>query len=56
MPLKEGSSKKIISKNVRELIHTYKTKGKIGNASPESLAKARKIALAAAFSKAGKGR
>jgi len=54
MPLQEGSSKETISQNVSELIKAFKKKGKIGNVTPENMGKARKVALAAAFSSARK--
>lgn len=56
MPLLKGSAKAVVSKNIGELVTSYKKTGKIGNASPETMAKARKQALAIAFNKAGKGR
>jgi hypothetical protein len=51
MPLKAGKSQKVFSSNVRELMHTYKRKGKIGHVKPKSAEHARKIALAIAFQK-----
>jgi hypothetical protein len=56
MPLKRGGSKKIISSNVKELVKTYKQKGKIGTSKPKSKAKAIKQAVAIAYNKAGKSR
>ena len=47
MPLLPG--KKNFGRNVSELMHAYKKKGKIGNTTPKNKAKARKIALAIAF-------
>lgn len=55
MPLAPGSSKKVISSNIAELVKSYKRTGKIGNATPSTLTKARKQAIAIAFNKAGKG-
>jgi hypothetical protein len=52
MPLKKGSSKKTISSNVKELMHTYKKKGKIGTSKPKSKKKAQKQAVAIALSTA----
>lgn len=56
MPLKPGSSKKVISSNVKELVGAYKEKGKIGSSRPASKAKAVKQAVAIAYEKAGKAR
>lgn len=56
MPLLKGKSKKVIGSNIGELVSSFKKTGKIGAATPETMAKARKMAIAAAFSKAGKGR
>lgn len=54
MPLKSGSSKKVISSNVKELVGAYKEKGKIGTSKPASKAAAVKQAVAIAYNKAGK--
>jgi hypothetical protein len=54
MPLEKGSSKKAISKNISELMRTYKKKGKIGTSKPKSKKKAQKQAVAIALNKAGK--
>lgn len=54
MPLKKGKSKKVISDNIKELMHSYHKKGTIGTSTPESDKKAQKQAIAIAFSKAGK--
>jgi hypothetical protein len=56
MPLKKGRSKKTISKNVKELVDTYKSKGKIGTSKPKSKKAAIRQAVAIAYSKAGKGK
>lgn len=53
MPLKTGRSKKVISSNVKELVDTYKAKGKIGTSKPASKAAAVKQAVAISLSKAG---
>ena len=55
MPLKKGRSKKTISSNIKEIMHSYKRKGSIGTSHPKSAAKARRQAIAIAFSKARKG-
>jgi hypothetical protein len=52
MPLKKGKSKKVISENIEEIMHSYHEKGTIGTSSPESNKKAQKQAIAIAFSKA----
>jgi hypothetical protein len=56
MPLKKGSSQKTISRNIGELVGTYKEKGRIGTSKPKSKAAAVKQAAAIAYSKAGKSR
>lgn len=52
MPLKKGKSKKTISKNIKELVDTFKKKGKIGSSNPKNIEDARKQAAAIAYSKA----
>lgn len=52
MPLRSGSSRKVISENIREIIHSFRRKGKIGNIRPKSEKEARKIAIAIALRKA----
>ena len=54
MPLKQGSSQKTVGKNVSELMHAYKHKGKIGTSKPSSKEAAQKQAVAIALGKAGK--
>ena len=54
MPLKKGKSKKIISENIEELMHSYHDKGTIGTSSPKTNEKAQKQAIAIAFSLAKK--
>lgn len=56
MPLKKGSSKKTISKNIETEIKQYKKTGKIGTSKPANKKKATKQAAAIAYSKAGKGK
>lgn len=56
MPLKKGKSSKTINKNVKELVKTYKKRGKIGSSSPASPKAARKQAVAIALNKAGKSK
>lgn len=55
MPLKDGKSKEALQSNMEELMHTFKEKGMIGSSKPRSSAKARKQALAIAFSKQKEG-
>jgi len=54
MPLKKGSSSKTISKNIVELMRSFKKKGKIGTSKPKSKKKAQKQAIAIALSSADK--
>lgn len=52
MPLKKGKSKEVVQKNVSELMHAYKQKGKIGTSHPKTNKAAQKQAVAIALSKA----
>jgi hypothetical protein len=56
MPLKSGTSKKTVSKNVSELMGAYKKSGKIGTSKPKTKKVAQKQAVAIALSKAGKSK
>jgi hypothetical protein len=56
MPLKKGSSQKVISKNIGEMVTKYKETGKIGTSKPKSKKAAVAQAAAIALSKAGKSR
>jgi hypothetical protein len=49
MPLSKGKSKKTIGKNVKELMKSYKKKGKIGTSKPKTKKKAQKQAVAIAL-------
>jgi hypothetical protein len=48
----KGSSQKVISKNISELVGTYKSTGKIGTSKPANKKKAIKQSVAIAYSKA----
>ncbi|MDD4993898.1 MAG: hypothetical protein PHR83_16885 [Paludibacter sp.] len=54
MPFKNGKSKKVISQNIEELMHSYHQTGTIGTSTPESNEKAQKQAIAIAFNRAQK--
>ena len=56
MPLKKGRSQKTVSKNISEIMGTYKEKGKIGTSRPASKKAAQKQAIAIALQTAGKSR
>jgi len=50
MPLKRGSSRQVISDNIRELMHIYKREGRIARSRPATPGKAVKQAAAIAYS------
>lgn len=50
MPLDRSKSEDALRSNISELIRSYKRTGRIGNTKPSTIAKARKMALAAAYS------
>lgn len=54
MPLASGSGKRVISGNIRELMHAYAKKGAIGTSHPADAKAAQKQAIAIAYSKARK--
>jgi hypothetical protein len=56
MPLHKGKSKRVISENIEEMVHSAKRKGKIGNVPTPTAAKAVKVAAAIAYKKAGRSR
>ena len=51
MPLINGRSAKVVSKNIKELMDSYKKKGSIGTSGPLDEDEARKRAIAIAMSK-----
>lgn len=56
MPLKTGSSKSVVSSNIKTLVDDWKRDGSIGASHPPTKKKAIKQAVAIALSKAGKSR
>lgn len=50
MPLSQGSSKKTVVENIRELMHSFRRTGKIGTSHPKNKGKADKQAVAIALS------
>jgi hypothetical protein len=53
MPLKRGSSRRIIADNIRELMRTYQREGRIGRSRPATSKKAVSQAAAIAYRVAG---
>jgi hypothetical protein len=53
VPLLKGKSNKVRGKNVKELVDTYKKKGKIGTSKPKSKKAAIKQAVAISYRKTG---
>lgn len=51
MPLKRGSSKAVIGSNIRELVGTYKSSGRIGTSKPANKTAAIKQAIAISMNK-----
>ena len=56
MPLLKGRGKKIIGKNIGEMVKGFKSKGKIGTSTPSSLAKAMAQASAISYKLAGQSK
>lgn len=56
MPLKKGSSKLVVSSNIKTLVDDWKRDGAIGTSHPPTKKKAVKQAVAIALSKAGRSR
>lgn len=56
MPLKKGSSKAVVSSNIKTLVDDWKKEGSIGTSHPVTKKKAIRQAVAIALGKAGKSR
>lgn len=56
MPLMKGSSKSVVSSNIKTLVDDWQRDGSIGTSHPPTKKKAVKQAIAIALSKAGKSR
>lgn len=56
MPLKKGSSRSVVSSNIKTLVDDWKKDGSIGASHPPTKEKAVKQAVAIALTKAGKSR
>lgn len=56
MPLKKGSSRSVVSNNIKTLVDDWKKDGAIGSSHPPTRKKAVKQAVAIALAKAGKSR
>ena len=56
MPLMKGSSKSVVSSNIKTLVDDWQQDGSIGTSHPPTKKKAVKQAIAIALSKAGKSR
>jgi len=56
MPLKNGSSKTVVSSNIKTLVDDWKKDGSIGTSHPATRKKAISQAVAIALGKAGKSR
>ncbi len=56
MPLKKGSSRSIVSSNIKTLVDDWKKDGSIGTSHPATKTKAIRQAVAIAMNKAGNSR
>lgn len=56
MPLKKGSSRSVVSSNIKTLVDDWKKDGSIGASHPPTKKKAVKQAVAIALTTAGKSR
>jgi|AntAceMinimDraft_18_1070375.scaffolds.fasta_scaffold04038_16 hypothetical protein len=54
MPIKKGTSNKVVSGNISELVRDYEKSGSIGASKPKSKGKAVKQAVAISLSTAGR--
>lgn len=54
MPLKRGSSREVISENIKEIVDKWKRTGRIGNSRPKTKKEAVRQAVAIALSTARK--
>lgn len=52
MPLFKGKDQSVISKNISELMNSFKRNGKIGTSKPEDKSAAQKQAIAISYAKA----
>lgn len=56
MPLEKGGGDKVRQRNISELYDSYRKSGKIGTSKPASAEKARKQAVAIAYSQQRKSK
>ena len=56
MPLRKGSSRSVVSSNIKILVDDWKKDGAIGASHPSTKKKAIKQAVAISLAKAGKSR
>ena len=56
MPLKKGTSRAVVSSNIKTLVHEWEKDGSIGTSHPATKQKAVKQAVAISMKKAGKSR
>jgi hypothetical protein len=56
MPLKKGTSNKVVSGNISEIVRDYEKSGTIGKSKPDSKKKAVKQAVAISLSTAGRSK
>ena len=56
MPLKKGSDRSVVSRNIKTLVDDWRNDGAIGTSHPPTKNRAIKQAVAIALAKAGKSR
>lgn len=56
MPLQKGSSRKVQSANIKEMVDSWKQKGSIGTSHPKTKKKAIKQAVAISYAEARRSR